>query len=120
VFFSDEGAVISRASLYLTEKQARTAFGREARLAAARCYADELADQGYTVLGVARFSFLPLGHETRAFHVVVSDEDGVAFVDLVSFRRGRSVVHLFFSGIDERLAIEKELAAKVATRARAG
>jgi hypothetical protein len=122
VFFSEEAGagVISRASLYLTERHARTAFGREARLDVARCYTDELADEGYTVLGVARLSFPRLGHETRAFRVVASDQDGVGYVDLVSFRRGRSVVHLFFSGIGEPLAIEKELAAKVAARARAG
>jgi len=119
VLVSDAAAAFSSSSLFLSEAQARAAFRREARLAAARCTADELMDdEDVSVLSVGPLSFPRLGNETRAFRIVASDDEGVGYIDLVSFRRGRVVVHIWFGSGGEPLSIEHELAAKVAARAR--
>lgn len=117
-FATEQGVASSRASIYISEAQARTAFAREARLAAARCFADELRADGYTVLQLKPLPFASLGSETRAFRVVASDREEVLTLDLVSFRQGRAVVHMGFASLVQPLPIENDLAAKVAARAR--
>lgn len=109
----------SSSTVYATETQARTAFDMQAVRAVADCVADDARERGATVLSVGRLSFPRLGHQTRAFRVVVSDRSGAGMLDLVSFRRGRTVVHLAFSSLVGPLDIERSLAAKVAARARA-
>jgi len=117
-FGTEEAVASSRASIYLSEAQAQTAFERQARLAAARCFADLLRADGATVLQLRKISFPPLGSATRAFRVVASDREDVVTVDLITFRRGRAVVQLGFVSLVQPLPIAHELAAKVAARAR--
>lgn len=116
-FASEQGFASSRAAIYVNESQARTAFQREARLGAARCLADELEGDGAAVLQLRAVPFPLLGSETRAFRVVSSYREDVLTVDLVSFRRGRTVVHLGFASAVQPLPIAQDLAAKVAARA---
>lgn len=119
VFVTEQAAAAwSKTSIYASEPQARTAFEREARLAAARCVAAEATREGATVRSVASASFPRLGGQTRAFRIVLSDPQESGYLDLVSIRQGRAVIHLGFAATNE-LAIERSLARKVAARARA-
>ncbi len=109
----------SRVSLYADEAQARSALRREARLEAARCIANDARSDGATIRQVGAIQFQSLGAETRAFRLVLVDGENVLYIDLVGFRRGRTVVHLLFVGVAEPLSIENELALKVSARASA-
>lgn len=116
---SEGAAVASRATVFVTEAQARTAFARTARLGLARCIADEVkAVDGASVLQLGSIPFASLGAETRAFRIVYSVDQFVANLDFVSFRKGRVVVHLGFASATQPLLIAEELARKVAARAR--
>lgn len=112
----DRGAAgaSSRSTVYISEVQARTAFAREARLAAVRCFADELRSDGYDVQRLSEIPFVALGEQTRAFTIDLPRRN----IDLVSFRRGRVVVHLAFESVAR--PVESAAAAKVSARARRG
>lgn len=113
-----EGFAGSRTSVYLTEAHAQAAFEREAQLAFARCIAKEAEDDDYELRSLGRITFPGLGQATKAFRIVAEYEDEIEYLDLVSFRRGRTVVHMQFAAVAMPLPTEKELAAKVAARAR--
>jgi hypothetical protein len=117
-FATDDAVVSSRVAMYLTEAHARTAYGREAVLGAARCLADELRDLGYEVVSLGAVPVPPLGTQTRLFRVVASVQGNVVTLDQLAFRRGRTVVHLGFLSTGQQLPITHELAAKVAARSR--
>jgi hypothetical protein len=119
-FASEQAVASSRASVYLSEAQARVAFRREARLEAVRCWAKEVRAEGANVLQLGAVPFRPLGSETRAFRLVFAEGEQVVTLDLVSFRQRRVVVHLGFASVVQALPIEEDLAAKVAARARGG
>lgn len=118
----DVAAAESRVTVYASEEQARIAFAREARLAAAQCLAAELRREG--LLGGARSIEAPLvGDERHAFRIATRgwagpSPSGRRTVDLLSFRRGRVVVHLGFEGVSAR--VQHAVAAKLAARARRG
>jgi len=120
IFLTGEtSAAASRSAVYATDAEARTAFGKEAVRAVADCIADDArANGGATVQAVGSLSFPRLGEQTRAFRIVVSDPNGDLYLDLVSFRRGRVVVHLVFSSLGGPLDIERSLVAAVAARTR--
>ena len=110
VFVSNEAVASSRATVYLTEAQARTAFARTARLALARCVAEEVKADGAKVLQLGATTYPALGSETRAFRVVYGLEDFVVTLDFVSFRQGRTVVHLGFGSVAQPHLIADEIA----------
>lgn len=118
VFLGESALAWSRSSLYADVRQARVAFGREARLQAVRCFAEDARRDGATVLEVRPLTFPPLGSETRAFRTVISEGENVTTLDLVSFRAGRAVVHMGFVSAVYPFVGEAELAAKLAARAR--
>lgn len=120
IFLTGEtSAAASRSAVYATDAEARTAFGKEAVRAVADCIADDArANGGATVQAVGSLSFPRLGEQARAFRIVVSDPNGDLYLDLVSFRRGRVVVHLVFSSLGGPLDIERSLVAAVAARTR--
>jgi hypothetical protein len=122
-FVSETEVAASRTSVYLTERQARKAFEREAKLAAAGCIADELRAEGVSVRSVGAFAFPKVGGVVRAFRIVVAEEEpenAVVYFDLVSLRVRRVVVHFVFAGFSAPPPSELDLAAKVAARARRG
>jgi hypothetical protein len=119
-FLTDTTGAASSTTVYATVADARTAFRKEAQLAVARCLADDARDDAdATVHSVGPLSFPRVGHETRAFRVVAEFErEGVVYLDLISLRRGRVVVHMWVSSIDVPLdPLERSLAAAVAARA---
>jgi hypothetical protein len=118
VFIGESAAAWSRASVYSDVRQARIAFGREARVQAVRCFAEDARSDGATVLEVRQLTFPPLGSETRAFRTVLAEGENVTTLDLVSFRDGRAVVHMGFVSAVYPFVGEAELAAKLAGRAR--
>jgi hypothetical protein len=120
VFANEEATASSRATVLATEAQARAAFARTARLAAARCLADELRADGRTVLQLRPIPFPPLGNESKAFRVVFAQGEYVVNVDFVSFRDRRTVVQLGFASATQPLLIADDLALKVAARTRRG
>jgi hypothetical protein len=112
-------AASSRVTVYASERQARTAFGREARMQAASCLAaDYRKYRSARVLGVRAIPFAKLGEERRAFRIVLRDEAGRRSIDLISFRLGRAVVHLAFEALATKH--ERAAAAMVVARARSG
>jgi hypothetical protein len=122
-FVTDTAGAASSTTVYATVDDARTAFRKEAQLAVARCFADDVRkDPDATVHSVGPLSFPRVGHETRAFRVVAEFErEGVGYLDLISLRRGRVVVHMWVSSIDVPLdPLERSLAAAVAARAGGG
>lgn len=110
----DAGAS-SRVTVYASDAHARTAFEREARLEAAQCLAGERGSAS-AVRGVRAIELPAVGDERRAFRIVLRDERGRYNLDLISFRRGRAVVHLGFEDVLQR--VERAVAAKLAARAR--
>ena len=108
VFWLRSGSVSSRSSVYLTEAQARTAFSKEATVDQVSCK---------TALTARPFAFPRVGDETRAFRVKheVSTRE---YFDVVMFRRGRVVVHLWVSSTGRPLTVlERSVARKIAARA---
>ncbi len=120
VFANEEATASSHATVFATEAQARSAFGRTARLAAARCLADALRADGVTVLQLRPIPFVAVGNESKAFRVVFAQGEYVVNVDFVSFRVGRTVVQLGFASATQPLLIADDLALKVAVRVRRG
>jgi hypothetical protein len=121
-FVTDTTGALSSTTVYRTIAEGRTAFRKEAQVAVARCVAEGARAEGDTVHSVGALSFPRVGDETRAFRVVGEIErQGVVYVDLISIRRGRVVVHLFVSSLGVPLdPLERSLAAAVASRARGG
>lgn len=107
----------SRVTVYVSKEQARIAFDREARLAAAQCLADELRRDS-SMVSVRALRMPVLGDERRGFRLVAQDGNARWNVDLVSFRQGRAVVHLGFTSVLPR--VRHAVAAKLAARARRG
>lgn len=120
VFATETTGAASSTTVYRTLGDARTAFRKEAQLAVARCVAEDVRAEGDTVHSVGAMSFPRTGDETRAFRLVAEVErEGVIYLDLISFRRGRVVVHLWVSSVGVPLdPLERSLAAAIATRAR--
>jgi len=119
IFLTETNAAASRSTVYTTDAQARTAFGKQAVRAVVDCIAaDARDDAGATVQSVGPLSFPRLGQQTRAFRLVVSSEDVATYLDLVWFRRGRTVVRLVFSAVGVPFELERYLAAAVSRRAR--
>lgn len=125
LFRRDGAEVSSRVTVYASEDQAQTAFGREARIEAARCLAKKRlgprgsgSRPGFGIRRIREMSLGVLGDETRAFRIVFDDGQKRWNFDLVSFRRGRAVVHLAFDSVSA--ATERALVAKVSARARGG
>jgi hypothetical protein len=107
----------SSSAVYATEADARTAFGLQAVRAVIDCVAADARRDGASILSVGRLSFPRLGAQTRAFRVVASDQRETAALDLVFFRRGRTVVQLVFTGPPGPLDVERSAALAVAVRA---
>jgi len=114
LLFNDDTEIVSRTSIYASERDARMAFGREARLAYASCLAEERRGI-FDPVRLRRAVPVPaLGSEIRAFRVVT-----LTFtLDLVSFRQRRAVVHMAFFSEGRSFRTKRQLAAKVAARAR--
>ncbi len=112
-------AAASRSTVYATAGQARTVFEKEAVRAVIDCIADDARDdEGTTVQSVGPFSFPRLGHQTRAFRLVVADPNAITYLDLVCFRQDRTVVRLLFTAAGGPLDLERTLAAAVSARTR--
>jgi len=111
VFWLRSGSVSSRSSVYLTEAHARTSFSKEATVDQVSCK---------TALTARPFAFPRVGDESRAFRVKheVSTRE---YFDVVVFRRGRVVVHLWVASTGRPLtSLERSVAAKMAARAGRG
>jgi hypothetical protein len=119
-FVTDTNGALSSTTVYRTIADARTAFRKEAQLAVARCVAEEARADGDTVHSVGALTFPRVGDETRAFRLVAEiAREGVVYLDFISIRRGRVVVHMFVSSLGVPLdPLEHSLAAAVAARAR--
>jgi len=124
LFGTETTAVASSTAVYVTVEQARTAFRKQAQLRVARCFANSAReDGGATIHSVGPVVPFPrVGNETRAFRAVYELEtDEVTYLDLVSFRQGRVVVHMWVASDDIPLdPLTRSLAAKLASRARGG
>jgi hypothetical protein len=118
IFFSETGGAWSEAWVYLTEAQAREAISRLAQRALATCLAKELPDE--LDARVSSVSFPKLADATRAFRIAGQLEGRTIIFDLVWLRAGRTLVLLNFGSDEAPLVNERELAAKVAARARKG
>jgi hypothetical protein len=116
-FARDDAVAFSRASVFRSETQARTAFRRTARLEVARCLARDLRDAEFTVLQVGTLDYPNLGPASRGFRVIADYEQAIVYYDIAYLRRGRVVVELLFASLTQPLLNEEELAAKVAARA---
>jgi hypothetical protein len=110
-------AAFSSSAVYATEADARTAFARQAVRAVADCVADDARRSGASILSSGRLAFPRLGAQTRAFRVVASNQDETAALDLVFFRRGRTVVQLGFQSPPGTLDVQRSAALAVAARA---
>jgi hypothetical protein len=120
IFYSEQAEAASRGTVYGTEADARKAFTRTARLGWSRCVASELTAAGAKVLQLGTTPFPRLGAETRAFRLVYQVDQFVVTIDRVSFRQGRTVVHLGLLSETVPFAGAEELARKVAARVRRG
>ena len=118
VFFSQVGGAWSEAWVYLTKAQAGGAFSRFAQRALTTCLAKEFPPEfGARVSNVA---FPKLADATRAFRISGQIEGQTIVLDHVWLRAGRTLVMLTFGSNDAPLVNERELATKVAARARNG
>jgi hypothetical protein len=118
IFFSETGGAWSEAWVYLTEAQGREAFSWLAQRALATCRAKELPQE--LDARVSSVSFPKMADATRAFRISGQLEGRTIVIDLVWLRAGRTVVLLNFGSDEAPLVNERELAAKVAARARKG
>jgi len=119
VFYSDTAAAGSETSVYTTEKQARAAFTRTARVDLARCLAKEVSDDPQ-VATISPLAFPRYGSATRAFRVVFTESGFTIFLDLVTLRTGRVLNQFVFEGADAPFASERALVSRIAARARRG
>jgi hypothetical protein len=120
IFTTQTTVAASSSTVYSSVAQARTAFARTATPAIVECLAEDAREEegAGAVLTAGRLSFPPVGDQTRAFRLVVADDQGSAYIDLVSFRRGRTVVQLLFSAVGGPVGEAQSLAARVAARTR--
>jgi type II secretory pathway pseudopilin PulG len=124
---ADGSTVSVSTGVFLTEKMAKTAYGRVAAPGLPGCFA-EIFRKGTGTPNAVKIAFAgPIGFPKRgdrlnAYRVrgTVAAQQTVSFtIDLVFFNKGRIDVAMLFLGIGKALpgAMERSLAARVAARA---